>query len=99
MVTMAIEHHHYEATGYVQRAFDFEEEPAERERRDVLRLRESLAPYLDTEQLRQLAASREDLHAALRSDRPPAEVLALIDTLSILLRPSSHEQIKSPTDV
>jgi hypothetical protein len=62
-------------------------------------LRESLAPYLDTEQLRQRAASQQDLHAALRSDNPPPEVLAFIDTLSVLLRPSSHEQIRSPADV
>jgi DNA repair protein RadC len=63
------------------------------------RLRESLSPYLDTRRLRRLASNGEDLHRALRSDSPPAEVVALLDTLSALLRPIGREKIKSPTDI
>jgi hypothetical protein len=49
--------------------------------------------------LRQLAANQLNLHEALRGDHPPAEVLALVDTLAALLRPGSREQIKSPADI
>jgi hypothetical protein len=49
--------------------------------------------------LRQLAIQQSDLHEALRCDNPPAEILALIDTLSALLRPALREQIKSSRDV
>jgi DNA repair protein RadC len=49
--------------------------------------------------LRQLVAEHRDLNAALRSDAPPAQVLALIETLSALLYPSPQEQIRTPSDV
>jgi len=68
-------------------------------KQNLQRLHESLAPYVDTAYLRQLAARQLDLRQALRSDNPPAEVLALIDTLSALLRPEPRLQIKSPVDV
>ena len=88
-----------EPVEYIQRAFSFEEnaEPAE-EDSNLRRLRESLAPYVDMPKLRQLAAEYQDLNQALRSDTPPAQVRALIDALSALLRPTPHEQIKSPAD-
>jgi len=86
-----------EPTAYIQRAFDFEVELGGTEEvRRLHRLHESLAPYLDTQQLRQLVAEHRDLRAALQSDQPPIEVLALLDTLSALLRPSPTEQIRSP---
>jgi DNA repair protein RadC len=86
--------------GYIQKAFDFEAELGMTEEvRRLHHLHESLAPYLDTQQLRQLVAEHGDLRAALQSDQPPAEVLALLDTLSALLRPSPTEQIRSPADV
>ena len=84
---------------YIQRAFSFEEEaePGEDDL-NLRRLRESLAPYMDMQKLRQLAAEYQDLNAALRSETPPVQVRALIDALSALLRPTPHEQIKSPAD-
>jgi len=84
---------------YEQRAFSFEEnaEPAE-EDANLRRLRESIAAYVDMQKLRQLAAEYQDLNAALRSETPPVQVRALIDALSALLRPTPHEQIKSPAD-
>jgi DNA repair protein RadC len=89
-----------EPTAYIQRAFDFEVELGTTEEvRKLHRLHESLAPYLDRQQLRQMAAEHRDLRAALQSDQPPTEVLALLDTLSALLRPSPAEQIRSPADV
>jgi len=84
---------------YVQRTFAFDDEPQNEEAQRLHRLHESLAPYVDTAYLRQLAARQLDLHEALRSDNPPAEVLVLINTLSALLRPAPREQIKSPRDV
>jgi len=90
----------FDPTGYIQKAFDFEAELGTTEEvRRLHRLHESLAPYLDRQQLRQLVAEHRDLRAALQSDQPPAEVLALLDTLSALLRPSPTEQIRSPADV
>jgi hypothetical protein len=90
----------YDPLEYVQRTLDFDEdEHSTNELGNLRRLHESLAPYLDAQQLRQLVVEHQDLHAALRSDRPPAEVLALVDALSALLRPVPHEQIKSPADV
>src|SRR6478672_4838832 len=86
--------------GYIQRTFDFEiEQRMTEEAHQLHRLHESLAPYLDRQQLRQLVAEHRDLRTALQSDQPPAEVLALLDTLSALLRPSPTEQIRSPRDV
>jgi DNA repair protein RadC len=84
---------------YIQRTFAFDEEPLNEEMQKLHRLHESLAPYVDTESLRHLVLLQRDLHEALRSDNPPAEVLALIDTLSALLRPAPREQIRSPRDV
>jgi DNA repair protein RadC len=65
------------------------------------KLREALAPYLDLPTLQRLAAMPgADLKEALRgSTAPPAEVLALLDTMTALLRPSERTQIKSPADV
>lgn len=65
----------------------------------VKALRDALTPYLDLTQLRRLAAAGDDLRAALVGDEPPPEVLALLDTLAVLLRPTPREQIKSPADV
>jgi hypothetical protein len=90
----------FDPYGYIQQAFAFEAELRTTEEAHKLhRLHESLAPYLDTQQLRQLVAEHRDLRAALQSDQPPAEVLALLDTLAALLRPSPTEQIRSPANV
>jgi DNA repair protein RadC len=62
-------------------------------------LREALAPYLSLAKLRHLAAQGDDLRAALNDGVvPPAEVNALLDTLSVLLRPAAHEPVRSPAD-
>ena len=62
-------------------------------------LREALAPYLDIPRLRRLAAQGDDLRAALNDGiEPPDEMLALIDTLAVLLRPSEREAVRGPAD-
>lgn len=64
------------------------------------KLREALSPYLDLGRLRHLAAGAEDLRQALRgSDVPPPEVVALLDTLAVLLLPTERTQIKGPSDL
>lgn len=64
------------------------------------KLREALSPYLDLGTLRHLAAGEEDIRQALRgSGDPPPEVVALLDTLTVLLRPTERTQIKGPSDV
>jgi DNA repair protein RadC len=64
------------------------------------KLREALGPYLDLGKLRRLAAHQDDLWQALRgSGDPPPEVVALLDTLAVLLRPTERTQIKGPADV
>lgn len=63
-------------------------------------LQEVIAPFLNLRQLRRLASQGSDaLHAALRSDHPPQEVVALLAALVALLRPVRHEQVTSPADI
>lgn len=63
-------------------------------------LREALTPYLDLAALRRLAAiPSANLRQAITANEPPAEVLALLDTVALLLQPSERTQIKSPLDV
>jgi len=65
----------------------------------LTQLHAALSPYIDIPMLRTLAADSGDLYGALRSDSPPADVLALLDLLAAVLRPQQREQIRSPTDV
>ncbi len=62
-------------------------------------LRDALSPYLNLTHLRQLAASGNDLRAALIGEETPPEVQALLETLAAILRPTPRDQIKSPSDV
>lgn len=67
---------------------------------DARLLRLALKPYISVRQLRRLAAQDSiELLTALLADQPPPEVLALIDLLSVLLRPLPRERIDSPEDV
>ena len=63
------------------------------------KLREALAPYLNVRQLRRLASENMNLYEALTQGNPPKEVLALLDTLAVLLRPLPREQITRPADI
>jgi proteasome lid subunit RPN8/RPN11 len=66
---------------------------------DIVRLHEALEPFIDLSDLRKSVAESRDIYEALRVDRPPRELRALLDTLAAVLRPVAREQIKSPADV
>jgi len=62
------------------------------------RLRESVAAYVDIEQVRQYAADGSDIRLALRYDEGlPDEIRMLFETLKLLLTPSPREQIRHPS--
>jgi hypothetical protein len=64
------------------------------------RLREAIAPYLCLDDLRRLATTGADLHAALRSDEaPPDEVQALLALLADLLSPLPDKAVRGPADL
>jgi DNA repair protein RadC len=69
-------------------------------RRQEQALREAIAPYLCLADLRRLAASGEDIQAALRSlEDVPEEVQALVRLLQVLMKPPSDERITRPADM
>src|SRR5262245_4639426 len=66
---------------------------------DIVRLHEALEPFIDLGDLRRCVAESRDIYQALRVDKPPRELRALLDTLAAVLRPVAREQIRSPADV
>jgi DNA repair protein RadC len=89
-----------EPVEYIQRAFTFEEFEPPEEALHLRRLRESLAPYVDMQQVRQYAAEGIDIRLALRyGEGLPEEVTTLFETLKVLLTPAPAEQIRSPGDI
>jgi len=88
---------------YEQRAFDLTEleRPIRRlyTMQEIADLHRALEPFIDLSQLRQFAAEHHDVYQALRSDKPPKEIRAIVETLSALLRPVGREQIRSPHDI
>lgn len=65
-----------------------------------LGLTEALAPYLNLPALRRLVgADVTRINEAMTGAELPAGVLALLDALSALLRPTPREQITGPADV
>jgi len=91
----------FHQSDYIQRTFAFAEEaePPEEELK-LRRLRESVAAYVDIDQIRRYAAEGIDIRLALRSDEGiPDEIRVLIETLKLLLTPSPAEQIRHPSQV
>jgi DNA repair protein RadC len=87
---------------YLPKAQDARPSASRRARAPERKLREALASYLDLPVLRRLAATPgADLRQALVSGdtAPPDEVHALLEALSVLLRPSERERIRGPADV
>lgn len=88
---------------YEQQSFDLPglgRPPCRRATRDQYRdLHQSLEPFIDLGQLRRFIAEGRDIYEALRVDKPPKELRALLETLGAILRPMGREQIKSPADV
>lgn len=69
-------------------------------RRQEQHLREAVAPYLCLAELRRLAASGEDIQAAVMKSEPlPEEVRALLTLLRVLLTPRHDERIKTSSDI
>ena len=63
-------------------------------------VQELVRPYIDLVTLRRLAATGEDLRAAVRDPADlPEEIAKLLDIIRALLRPAQGEQIKSPADM
>jgi hypothetical protein len=72
-------------------------EPEDDQRRQ--QLGEALQAYnLNVEELRNLVNLGTDLNKALRTGNAPPEVLHLLTLMSVILRLSPREQIKSPAD-
>jgi DNA repair protein RadC len=68
--------------------------------RQVRALREAIAPYLCLAELRRLAASSENIQAAIKGMEPvPEEVQALVSLLQMLLTPIKDECITQPGDL
>src|SRR5215212_9948977 len=88
---------------YEQHTFDVGgvERPARRlyTTEDIIRLHEALEPFIDLSDLRHGVAEQRDIYAALRVDKPPPAVRAIMEALSAVLRPVSREQIRSPNDI
>jgi DNA repair protein RadC len=81
---------------YTQAIFDFSDSPEDPR---LALLHAALSAYIDLQKLRSLAAESGDLYQALRADLPPAEVLALLELLTAILRPQKRDKIKTTTDV
>src|SRR5690242_17487134 len=88
---------------YEQHSFDFEGNIRPPRRlyttEDIVRLHEALEPFIDLLDLRRCVAEHRDIYQALRVDRPPREVRALMEVLAAVLRPSERLQVRSPADV
>src|SRR5687767_11201195 len=87
------EQHSFDLSGYTQpprRLYTTE---------DIVRLHEALEPFLDLGNLRRCVAEQRDVYEALRCDRPPRELQAMMEALSAVLRPVAREQIRSPGDI
>lgn len=88
---------------YQQHSFDVRgiERPARRlyTTEDILRLHEALEPFIDLPDLRRCVAQHRDISEALRVDKPPRELRAMIETLAAVLRPIAREQVRSPADI
>jgi hypothetical protein len=91
------------AERYEQHSFDIGgvERPARRlyTTEDIVRLHAALEPFIDLLDLRRCVAEQRDIYAALRVDKPPQELRAMMETLAAVLRPVAREQIRSPADI
>jgi DNA repair protein RadC len=66
---------------------------------DIVRLHEALEPFIDLRDLRRCVAEQRDIYEALRVDRPPQEIRAIMETLAAIMRPVNRLQVKSPADI
>lgn len=88
---------------YEQRSFDLLglARPARRlyTMQDLYTLHQALEPFIDLAELRRFVAESRDIYEALRVDKPPKELRAILATLTAILQPVGREQIRSPSDI
>ena len=87
---------------YEQRSFDLPGlvRPGRRRTSDEIRaLHQALKPFIDLTALRRFASEGQDIYTALRTDKPPKEIRAILETINAVLRPVGREQVKSPRDI
>lgn len=90
-------------TRYEQRSFDLQglSRPARRlyTTEDIHALHQALEPFIDLGELRRFVAESKDIYEALRVDKPPKELRAILEALTAILQPVGREQIRSPSDI
>jgi DNA repair protein RadC len=96
------------ADDLIQSQFDLftPDEPKTRSRtrrlyttQEVHDLHRALEPFIDLKVLRRVGAHTPlELYKALRTDKPPVEVRALLHTLSAILVPVGRDKIRGPQD-
>src|SRR3954463_8728614 len=87
------EQHTFDLSGYAQpprRLYTTE---------DIRRLHAALEPFIDLPDLRRCVAEQRDIYEALRVDRPPRELQAMMRVLAAVLEPTEKFQVRSPADV
>jgi DNA repair protein RadC len=66
---------------------------------DIYNLHRALEPFVDLSYLRRFVAENREIYEALRVDRPPRELQALMEALAAIMQPIGREQIKRPSDI
>jgi DNA repair protein RadC len=66
---------------------------------DIVRLHEALEPFMDLGDLRRCVAEQRDVYEALRCDKPPQELRAIMGVLTAMLTPQERFQVRSPHDI
>lgn len=66
---------------------------------ELYELHRALEPFIDVMELRRYAVEERNLYEALRVDKPPKEVRAILEIITAILLPIGREQVKSPHDV
>ena len=88
---------------YEQRSFDLPGLARPPQQRytatELYELHRALEPFIDVMQLRRYAIEGRNLYEALRVEKPPREVRALLETIAAILLPVGREQVKSPRDI
>lgn len=66
---------------------------------DLYALHQALEPFIDLTVLRRFVAERKDIYEALRVDKPPKELRAILEALTAILQPVDRDQVRSPSDI
>ena len=66
---------------------------------DITRLQEALESFISLPELRRCVAEQRDVYEALRVDKPPKELEAIMRVLAAVLEPRERIQVRAPADV